>query len=388
MENLIGPLVVPFLLTILLFLFTRRINVIALGGGLLLTLAVVGCSFEMFKDQQTTDKEFLNGHITQIASEHVSCDHCAMWVRDCDSKGQNCTSRCAYYEHPYDVTYYATTDFVKFYQSEGTIVYGAGYPPNDSPPAAWSALRIGQPVTRLHNYTNWVRGNGDSIFFPKSALTDPLQTAGLIPPRPTDLYNGVDNAPKFLYTSDITPTDASLVKVKDHTYTSQVYDAAIWNLNADIGNSKQADINILPTTYADLEYANAVRAGWHGGSKNNVDIFMGVNPAGDIQWVSVKYGLPGTNQAEANLRSGDNELLAIRLRDRILDEGKNLSKSDKIMSIIREEVTNLFDRKPNKDYIYLSGSIHLDEWQIVLMYVVSIIFSVGTLVVAEASRSD
>jgi hypothetical protein len=145
--------------------------------------------------------------------------------------------------------------------------------------------------------------------------------------------------------------------------------------NADIGPVKQGNVQIIVSEHADPMYADAVLEAWNRGSKNDISIFIGIDPTTrNYRWVTVHYGLPGQNTSESE-RTGDNALLAVTLRGRILDEVENDNNWPLLVSIVKEEVMEKFNRKPNKDFADLEPGIHPTAGQMTMLYIITLILS-------------
>jgi len=99
-------------------------------------------------------------------------------------------------------------------------------------------------------------------------------------------------------------------------------------------------------------------------------------------WVEIKYGLPGENQSEAE-RKGNNAYLAVILRDRILSEVTNVVDPVQMLPIIREEVLENFNRKPNADFKYLKPGVHPTAGQMWFMGIMVLTITVGLTVYFE-----
>jgi hypothetical protein len=168
----------------------------------------------------------------------------------------------------------------------------------------------------------------------------------------------------------------ALLESSSSIYTDAARNHDLMGINAETGPRKQANVQVIMTDYPDAIFADATLYAWNRGSKNDVDVFIGIDHiTHDYKWVKVLYGLPGKNQSEADARTGDNELLAVTLRDRLLDEVKNDNAWPHAVEIIKTEVLDKFNRKPNKDFANLEPGIHPTNGQYTALGFISFFLS-------------
>lgn len=357
-EFLIGLLIVPLLVGVLAIALkgSRQVQgeidfaewvVISLIG-----IVVFLGGWSMATSSNYTDTEFLNGRIAMKDVIDVSCHHCRNVCDAHDEKG-NCTSSHEECDHDHDIYFFARTDYYQYFPHEGEVSYGT-YAPGTPPPVDWTAVTIGDPATTLHRYTNWLRGAGkQSLLFPYSAMTDSLAKSGLFPSRIFEYFNGKYYAPKaFLVdggVNSITDTSAELMQ-----------------LNAKLGTEKQGNLQLFFVQHQPMEYANAYMDFTHGGAKNDIDTFVGLD--GDqITWVAVRYGLPGFDQTDEST-GGSNTLVETSLRAKL---GGSLNKAGGytgVADLAYAQVMQYFDRVPNKQFAYLEKVQKPDGTQLAWIY--------------------
>ena len=361
-----------------------RVNFAEVGICLIVGVLVAVSGYFVARDSLFSDLEFLNGSIVGKDMRRVSCAHCRT-VCDSRDKDGNCTASHTECDHDYDQQWFAWTDYQPYFPSEGTIIFpnvdaqGLGTPPG------WAAVQIGQPATTLHRYENIARGAGQSSVFgynPKSSLSVSATKQGLVPRRPQAIYEGWSLTPKFQYKGELADGRPS----GNGFSTLDLFNVGLMSVNAEAGPKVQADVEVLvcANNFCDALWATAVMDAWRGGAKNGVNVFIGADSDNKPTWVEVKYGLPGENQSEAE-RKGNNAYLAVILRDRILSEVADATDPVQMLPILREEVLENFNRKPNADFKYLKPGVHPTTGQMWFMSILILVVTSGLTVYFEQS---
>jgi len=310
--------------------------------------------------QQASAVEFLNGHIAAKGSTDWQFDVCDSYSTDKDGN-RTCTS----HHTEYRTNYWANTNYVEFFPSEGHLNYG-DVKRNDPPPQRWALAQVGDPVTTLHTYTNNVKGAGRlNQMFPNSPLTQTLRDQNAFPPLPTSLHS-FDYAPKVFYIGG-TPQNGETysdvtVKFRDgkinsvHVYTLNESSREMNKINDPLGNSKQANTQVFFVVGQPIEYANAYMDYAEGGGKNDVNVFVGLSDDGQtVVWATVRFGLVGFDQTDES-NGGSNAMLDIKLgrelRHKTLTE---LGGYTGVVKLSGEYVNLYFDRVPNKQFKFLEA---------------------------------
>jgi hypothetical protein len=133
-----------------------------------------------------------------------------------------------------------------------------------------------------------------------------------------------------------------------------------------LGPQKQANLVIILTKNTDSNFAEAVKAKWLGGKKNDVTVIIGMPDYPKIGWVAVNAWT-------------DKEIFKVKLRDALMDLEEYNTPA--MLTAIFENVKSDFVRKSFKDYEYLKEDIQLDTWQYVLLVILNIGLAVGTFFV-------
>ncbi|HTK04055.1 MAG TPA: hypothetical protein VL500_00565, partial [Candidatus Eisenbacteria bacterium] len=212
---------------------------------------------------RTSDKEIWNG--TVVSKDKISVNCCHSYSCDCHEvctgtgKDRSCHEECdTCYRHGPRMTGWDGDRAWRAESSNGEQVYYDGCnPPGASEPARWTAIRIGEPTAVEHEYTNYIKGNPDSIMRRQGAAE---RFKGRLPsyPRVYDWYR----ADRFLAVGVRIPDLGAL-------------DARLSEINGDLGAAKQVDIIVVVTDVGDEAYLEALRETWLGGKKNDFVVVIG-----------------------------------------------------------------------------------------------------------------
>jgi hypothetical protein len=131
-------------------------------------MTLIGIMTAIMMSSNTRDVEVWNGQVTGKYSEKVSCSHsysCNCY-RSCSGSGKNrsCSTICqTCYEHSYDVSWRVESNI-------GTYTISRIDRRGLSKPPRWDRVKIGEPVSDTHTYTNYIKGSPDSLFHKKKLL--------------------------------------------------------------------------------------------------------------------------------------------------------------------------------------------------------------------------
>jgi len=343
-------LLIPALLGVLGFLFSKgKVNIIELAVHQLVILLVVGIGYAIALHSRTSDVETCNGVIAGKTVSNVGCCHpyCCMTCESCstDSNGNtSCSSYCCMtcYEHSSDVQWDAWT-------SNNEVVYSNGCnPPGTGTPARWDAIKIGEPTAVEHSYTNYIKGNPDSILRREGAEA---QFGPKLPnyPRPYDYYR--DN--RFL------TIGVKLAGIDQLNYR-------LSEINGKLGAARKVNIAVVVVREADEKYLEALREHWLGGKINDLVVAVGVyDDATTIAWAGV-------------ISWTKNEEIKVDIRNAILDL-KNLdgNSANQILTIVEDQVVAHFEHRRISEFEYLKASIEPSHFSKVLLTVIGLILAIG-----------
>lgn len=316
-------------------------------------IAATGISVAM-----TTDSEAWNGVIVSKYQKKVSCSHsyrCRCRTK-CSGYGKDKTCRevCdTCYEHFHDFNWILKTS------NEETISISRVDRQGVKTPPRWEQAKLGEPTTLFHTYTNYVRNAEGSLFNFDGASVEKFKDT--LPPYPDDVYD-YHRLDRFLVVGDVRLAEPQ-----------KVWNDDLSHLNGVIGPQKQANIILVATSIQDPQWAYALRSYWKGAKKNDVILVMGVH--GDtITWADV-------------VAWSKDETLKVQLRDAILALGKLDRKS--VLSLVHDNVTSYFDRKPMADFEYLKGTYRLSTGHVVGVFFLSLFMAiVATIVFAVLTEEE
>lgn len=312
---------------------------LAVQAGVGILLAGIGFSAAMC--HRTSDTEIWNGRIAKKWKGTSGCCHsyqCNPHPCNCDDKGNCSTCWDTCYEHAADDAYYAET-------TNAEIAYGMKcVRPGSRAPARWSAIKVGEPTAIEHPYTNYLKGNPDSVLRRQGVKK---AYEGLLPdyPRVRDHYR-------------VTRALGMGVALPD----ADRLDAALDELNADLGARKQVNVILVVVRTGDRGYLHALEEHWLGGKKNDAVVIIGAPDFPRIAWAGV-------------MSWSDAEEMKIMVRDRI--EALDAFDGDAVIGILREEIGSKFVRKPMSDFEYLRATLSPSEGWLWFLYLFGLALALG-----------
>lgn len=266
------------------------------------------------------DVEILNGFVTGKKKEWVSCEHSysCNCRNECSGSGdsRSCYTVCdTCYEHTNDWDWRVNTSVTSFNIAR-IDRRGSKEPPR------WSKVRVNDPVSVTHSYTNYILGAPHSLFNVEESILKNYK--GMVPAYPSYVYD-------YHYVDRVLRTNnAPNIPTKD-------WSLALQSMLSPIGGTYQVNAVVIITGF-DSDYAEAVREAWKGGKKNDVVVVVGANKDLQVKWVSI-------------ISWTDAELFKVRLRDALLDLG-TLEK-EAFLSTLKAHIVSGFSRKSMSDFEYL-----------------------------------
>ena len=225
-------------------------------------------------------------------------------------------------------------------------------------PSRWERAQVGEPTAIVHNYTNYVIANPDSLFHPSNVINEKYKDQ------------------LFDYPG----------KVFDYHYLNRTLsnfelpNQSVWNhdlqlLNSRIGAYKEVNIVIILVKNHTDDFYHAQRKHWLGGKKNDAIIVVGVEDDLSIKWARV-------------MAWAKKSIFQIVLQDDILAMKKlNLN----LINIIATNIENNFERKPMAEFEYLMSSIQPTTTGFIVGLIILLVISIGVstyFVVADPFYSD
>jgi len=283
--------------------------------GMVLITGVATTSYYSTLDAMVVDYELWNGQVEKKEKIKAGCSH--SYNCNCTSTGSNGSSRCSTcYKHDYDWSWILETTAGRIY-IDRIDSRGLRTPPN------WEKAYISEPVTRIVEYTNYIKAVPSTVYNnPEYQTSQPYQ--GVIPEYPLDLQ-----------------TEYSFEHVS--AYDVQVEDLPEESLKV-IGPQKQVNVMLLMVNADDKAYMAALEKAWLRGKRNDVIIVTGSRGYPEIDWVQV-------------MSWGPSKAFKTELETAISDIGT--LRADVIVPIIEKHVLSSFERLQMEDYKYLEDEINV-----------------------------
>jgi hypothetical protein len=328
---------IPVALALAGLVFSKgRINPAEFGVSLAAVALIVCVPYGIALYGRTSDTEIWNGVVASKAKSDESCCHpyCCRTCESCttDSKGnRTCSSYCCQtcYEHSHDVQWNAWSSNNEHLYSDSCNS------PGTSEPARYTAIRVGEPTAVEHSYTNYIKGNPDTIVR-RTGVTERFKNK--IPPYPQvyDLYR----AQRFLAVGLKLPNPIGL-------------NERLSEINAKWGAPRKVNITVVVVREPDEMYLEALREAWVGGKINDIVIAVGTyDDASTIAWAGV-------------ISWTKNEQIKVDMRNAILDL-KSLAapaghledfQYAELLDVIEYQVSAHFEHRRIQEFEYLNASI-------------------------------
>lgn len=338
-------LLIPlFLSAISIFIFKRYVFGInwrqAVGAaviGLLISSVIMSVAFYVGKGSKTADVEILNGQVLSKDRNHghylrsYSCN-----CRQTCNSNNSCTTTCdTCYEDRYTVNWSCYTTIGEF-----TIEHldrGSRSVYNTPDPHRYTIIQSGDPVSRTHNYTNYIKAVPDTLFRPAEVELRE-RFADMIPEYPGQVYD--------IYKIDrVLGVDVNIPNLRE-------WNDKLSEVLKTLGPLHQANAVIVIVNTDDPNYFFALQDAWLNGKKNDVVLVIGApNFPAKASWVRV-------------MALTEDEIFQVKLRDRILalDE----LTADSVISALSSEVTQTFKRKAMASFAYLDAEIDPPAWVMII----------------------
>lgn len=284
-----------------------------------------------------TDSEIISGRIASKNKEEVSCHHdykCnCYYTTECstDSNGQQSCyqeehcSTC--YEHDYDMKWFADTNINHRVYIDTVDRQGV------KEPSRWTKIRIGEPASFHHSYTNYLKADPDSLFQYEMSEEEIKK----YPAYPENIY-------------DYYRINRGIgVRIEE----------GLSEVNADIGPAVQANLVMIVTNKPNT-YAKAIQRAWSGAKKNDIVAVMGIDNSLNIIWTEVV----GISYPD----------FKVKLRNTINNHGK---LDTNLLPTMKQTILKNFKRRPMSEFEYLKESYKptIGEW--IFSLIVSLILSIG-----------
>jgi hypothetical protein len=236
------------------------------------------------------------------------------------------------YEHSYDLSWDATSS------NDESIFHDGCNSPHSSPPERWNQIVLGEPTSVEHSFTNYIKGNPDSVLR-RQGLEEKWK--GKLPeyPRVYDYYR----ADKFIGGG----AEANRLLAE---------------MNGRLGKKKQLDVIVVLTKSGDREFKEALREHWLGGKKNDLVVIIGVPNPPAIGWADV-------------MTWSKSDAMGINIRDQI--QALPAFDLDKVLNIIETNASADWVRRPWHDFDYLKSTIEPSSTATTILLVLGVLLSLG-----------
>lgn len=334
--------IIPLIIIFGSWIFLKGITVKELITQLAVQVVVTLVSVFVISFSNTADTEILNGYVVNKSKDRVSCTHsysCPPCHEECSGTGKDksCHEVCSTcYDHDYDYDWNVLTSIGTFeidrVDRQGVIA-----------PSRWDVVRVGDPVSKTHNYKNYIKASPNSLF--RHNESGDFKYKGTIPDYPDNIYD--------------------YYKI-DRLVSSIPTNKALWNeglsqVNSELGAKKQVNILVVLTHYPQ-DWYNVLEASWIGGKKNDVVLVIGVDTATNkASWAQVMCWTTA-------------KIFEVKLRDDILN--LNTIEPKGVLNVLREDVDKYYIRKPMKDFEYLAATITPSTTQLVISILIGSIIAI------------
>lgn len=348
---LFGLLMVPVLIGLAGLIFSKgKVTLKEFAILEAVVVVIIGVGYLIALHASTLDTEIWNGVIATKTEGRERC--CHTYRCDChdvctgSGDDRRCHEECdTCYRHggrktgwDGDITWDASS-------SNGEHVYHDGCnSPGSSPPARWNAIVVGEPTAVEHSYTNYIKGNPDTILRRTGAAE---RFRARIPeyPQVFDHYR----ADRFLAVGLTVPDRQRL-------------NARLSEINARLGAPKQVNITVIVVAERDPMYLEGLREAWLGGKKNDLVVVIGAPDFPSIAWAGV-------------VSWTRNEDIKISIRDRLA--GLPSFDGNAVLDVVAEEVQGKFVRRPMADFEYLKSTLEPPTWACWLLFILGCCISIG-----------
>ena len=289
-------------------------------------LAIFGIGYGIARFSVVYDTELISGRVTGKEQNTVSCSH--SYSCNCretcsgTGKDRSCSTTCdTCYDHSHDYDWDVYTNAMK-----NTVTIDRVDRQGVDTPPRWAAIQVGEPVVFQHMFSNYVKADPGSVLLRRNVKAPKGLELPQYPNKTWDYYK----TNRFLQVGRADPNAAR-------------YNDLLMSANGDLGPSKQANVIIMEVNSADPSYEYYVEQEWLRGKKNDVIVILGITQHPKIDWVAI---VSWTTSAE----------LKVELRDALMELGR-VDDPDKLVGIIKEQVTQKFQRRHFKDFEYMMASV-------------------------------
>jgi hypothetical protein len=317
-------------------------STLAAMAGLVVSALIISGAFYAGKGGKTADTEIWNGEVVSKARvqgsyvESYQC-HCYTYTTSSGSgKNRTTTSHThcdtCYRDH-YTVNWGCDTNIGHFGIESLDETSSSVY--NTPDPGRYTIIQKGDPVSKTHDYTNFIKAVPETLFRPAQASLK-AQYMGKIPAYPINIYD-------IYHVDRVLAVDVPITNLRE-------WNDKLSNALKTLGPAKQANAVIVFTKYGP-DYFYALQDAWLNGKKNDIVVVIGASRfPGHADWVKI-------------MALTQDQIFQVKLRDDIMDIG--ILTPDAVIGALQKDVMSDFKRKHMADFKYLDAEIDPPAWVMV-----------------------
>jgi len=288
---------------------------------------------------QGRDTQILNGQVTSVTRDEVSCEHSYQCncVTSCSGSGssRSCSTICqTCYDHSYDVDWnvHSTVGGVSIDRVDRQ---GLREPPR------WSNVRIGEPFAVESSYYNYIKASPFSIFN-KSQLDEKV-----VVPEYLSVYD-------YYRINRVIEFGVSVPEAKQ-------LNTLLNDTLKTVGPSKKVNVVVVLHNKGSL-FSESLRAKQLGGKINDVYVVINMDKDGSFLNVAV-------------FSWSKSDMVNVVIRDELL----NIGKFDAVAmnNVIKEGLTKHYQHRSIEEFKYLDDEVEIPKWAIWLLMFVGLVFPFG-----------
>lgn len=353
---------VPLVAAAAAFVFLDGITWKEFGLIVLAQAFIAGCSAGIVSCSNTQDVEVWNGRVASKQKEAVMCAHTysCNCHEVCSGSGKNksCRQECdTCYKHYTGFRTIPGNDYdwnVRTTNGELVTIDRIDEQGVHEPPR-FTSVRIGEPTSLTHSYTNYIKAAPDTLFRHQGLKE---KYASKIPAYP-------DNVWDYYHVSHLVEI-GTLNEAQVSLPNRGEWNENLSELNAYLGASKQVNIIVVAVGDVPQEYFYALEEAWIGGKKNDVVLVISVDrTTWAPRWASV-------------MAWTSNEFFKVKLRDDIM--ANPVITHEAVLKNLRDDVGQHYVRKPMADFQYLQSSITPTSTQWVITVIIGLLVAAGLIV--------
>lgn len=356
-------LLIPIIIGVFFyFVYSKRITVIEGLSPLLLGVLLIFFSKSCSVSRQTSDIEYLNGHLVSATYYEDWTEPKTCYYTTCSGSGKTrvCVTHsysCPQYHEEYweveddrgytwRITEKQYDHYVKLWNNEKFIELNRNYTSGDDGDAYTTHFDYNYKhislTTTSHRYENKVQAS-HSLFKIPEVTEEEADSLGL-----------------FDYPEIISFKQKRLLGIKDPKAERKLQ-----IMNAMLGKKKQVNSYLLvfkgkPSKYGDLQERY-----WMGGNKNEFNVILGLNSKNELDWFKI-------------MTFSESQVLKIEIRNYLAKYKGDKIDLIKLVGFMHREIKSNYVRKNFHDFDYLEVDMTDNEfiWLFIIITIVVVGFNI------------